>query len=119
MDNDQDILIYDVGSSDWTMDSNVIVDLSCMNDSITIDISSHAAAQSVYTVGNLDSLTTGGDSSWSGVTDWLVEREIIDQHHEEKRIRESHPAVQSAWEQYQIMLNLAREEPEDPQDSQF
>jgi WD40 repeat protein len=106
--------IYIAGSTDST------IDLSDTNTTITIDMSDYYAAhpQSVYSISIADSISVDG-SNWGGITDWLEEREIVDQHRADEKIRDSHPAVQHAWEQYQIMLNLAREELDDPnEDSQ-
>lgn len=102
MPDDDDIFIYSAESSAEAM----TIDLS---DSITIDLSNYGAAQPTYTVSGIDTITLD-NSEWA--TEWLVDREIVDQHKEEKRIRDSHPAVQYAYEQYQIMLNLARENDE-------
>jgi len=104
--DDKDILVFDY------TDTGITVDLA---DSITIDFSNYGAAQPSYTVSGLDTITING-SNWS--TDWIAEREIIDQHHEERRIRDTHPAVQHAWEQYRIMLNLAREDEKSEEDPQ-
>lgn len=103
--DDKDIIIY--GSADFAADASVI-DLSNIND-ITIDISDYGAAQPAYTINTVDTITLDG-TNWDGITGWLEDREILDQHRADQRIRETHPAVQHAWEQYQIMLNLAREE---------
>ena len=32
------------------------------------------------------------------------------EYEEEKRLRESHPAIQKAWEQYQVVKTLAQKE---------
>jgi hypothetical protein len=86
-----------------------------LSGSITLDFSNYDVAQPTYAVSGIDTITIDG-SNWT--TDWLADREIVDEHHEEKRIRDSHPAVQHAWEQYQIMLNLAREDEKSAEDTQ-
>lgn len=106
--DDKDIVVFD---SMATMEG-ITLDLP---GSITIDLSNYGAAQPSYTVSGLDTITIDG-SNWT--TDWLVERKIVDEHHEAKRIRDAHPAVQHAWEQYQIMLNLAREDEKSTEDTQ-
>lgn len=103
--SNEDIIYSDSTAEPMTID---------LSDSITIDLSNYGAAQSAYTISGIDTITLD-NTEWA--TDWLVEREIIDRHHEENRIRESHPAVQHAWEQYQIMLNLAREDENHPKDT--
>lgn len=93
------------------MSDIVTIDFSSdIDTSIVIDLSDVGAAQPAYTIHPIDDLILSVDSSGTdGICEWLQEREIIDQHKQEQRIRETHPAVQYAWEQYQIMLNLARE----------
>lgn len=105
--DDKDILVFD------SMDTGITVDLA---DSITIDLSHYGAAQLAHTLSGIDTITIDNNGEWT--TNWIVEREIIDQHHEERRIRDAHPAVQHAWEQYQIMLNLAREDEKSEEDPQ-
>lgn len=102
--DDNDIFIG--GSADSTIDLS-----DTINTTITIDMPDYYAAhpQSVYSISIADSISVDG-SNWNGITDWLVEREIVDQHRADEQVRQTHPAVQHAWEQYQIMLNLAREE---------
>lgn len=107
--DDKDLIIF--GSADSAVDATTF-DLSDINGDITIDISDYGAAQPTYTIGTVDTITLDG-TNWDGISGWLEDREILDQHHADKRIRETHPAVQHAWEQYQIMLNLAREELDD------
>jgi len=102
--DDKDILVFD--------SSGTTVDLA---GAITIDLSHYSAAQMTYTLLGTDDITID-NTNWA--TDWVVEREIIDQHHEEQRIRDTHPAVQYAWEQYQIMLNLARDDEKSAEDPQ-
>ncbi len=109
--SDQDIFIFDSDSAAGSADSTII-DLSDINGNITIDISNYGAAQPSYTIDTIDTITVDG-TNWDGITGWLEDREILDQHRADQRIRETHPAVQHAWEQYQIMLNLAREELDD------
>lgn len=106
--SDKDIFVFDsdTPAEETTLD---------FSDSITIDISSYGAAQLAYTLSGLDTITID-NTNWA--TDWLVEREIVDEYHEAKRIRDAHPAVQHAWEQYQIMLNLAREDEKSTEDPQ-
>jgi hypothetical protein len=41
---------------------------------------------------------------------WLGE--FRREYEEEKRLRESHPAIQKAWEQYQVIKTLAQKEKE-------
>lgn len=105
--DDNDVIVFDCS----TTSESSMIDYG----SITIDLSDVGAAQPTYTVNGLDDLILTVDNTGiDGITDWLQEREIIEQHKEEKSIRETHPAVQYAYEQYQILLNLAREEPQDP-----
>jgi hypothetical protein len=40
---------------------------------------------------------------------WLIL--FRQEYEEEKRLRESHPAIQKAWEQYQVVKTLAQKEP--------
>jgi hypothetical protein len=39
---------------------------------------------------------------------WLII--FRQEYEEEKRLRESHPAIQKAWEQYQVVKTLAQKE---------
>lgn len=52
-------------------------------------------------------------SNFDGFSTYFEERDIIEQHREAESIRGRHPGVQAAWEQYQIMLNLARDDEQD------
>jgi hypothetical protein len=106
--DDKDVFIFTAESGAESADC--VIDLSDSN--ITIDISDYAAAQPAYTINTVDTITLDG-TNWDGISGWLEDREILDQHRADQRIRETHPAVQHAWEQYQIMLNLAREELDD------
>lgn len=92
-----------------------VLDSSPITEGITFDLSNYDAAQSAYTMSGLDTITITG-FNWT--SDWLMEQNIVEQHQEEQRIRDTHPAVQHAWEQYQIMLNLAREDEKSTEDTQ-
>ena len=111
--------MVDIVTIDLTSESDDYITLGpVMTDSVMIDFSDIGAAQPTYTIHPIDDLILTVDNSGvNGITDWLQEREIIDRHQEEEKIRDTHPAVQYAYEQYQILLNLAREEPNLTDDS--
>lgn len=116
--------MVDIVTIDLTSESDDYITLGpvttdyVMTDSVMIDFSDIGAAQSTYTIHPIDDLILTVDNSGvNGITDWLQEREIIDRHHEEEKIRNTHSAVQYAYEQYQILLNLSREEPTPTDDS--
>jgi hypothetical protein len=108
--DDRDIFVFDADSA--AQSSDCVIDLSGIDSTVTLDMSNYGAAQPAYTINTVDTITIDG-TNWDGITGWLEDREILDQHRADQRIRETHPAVQHAWEQYQIMLNLAREELDD------
>lgn len=109
------------------MDDDNLIDLG----SITIDLSSsdynYAASDIIYTSGSSDTITLGDYSSSSSNTitldtftsglgdynfDWFEEQRIVKEYNEEKDIRERNPGIQEAWEQYKILVELAKNPPE-------
>jgi hypothetical protein len=49
---------------------------------------------------------------YDGIKDWLNDYSIVEEYKEEKAIRERNAGVQAAWEQYKIMVELAKNPPE-------
>jgi hypothetical protein len=98
------------------MDDNV-------ND-ITIDISGYDFSDDHYvTVGgndtiDLSSINIGNISDAGTITitpgfdmNWWEDQEIVNTEREERAIRERNEGVQRAWEQYKIMVELAKTPP--------
>lgn len=87
-------------------DDAIIIDLS------DLDLSTYSYS-SDYTI-TLDS----GSASAADITtfdigaDWLEDQEIVNTEREERAIRERNEGVQKAWEQYKIMVELAKNPPE-------
>ena len=88
-------------------------------DSITIDISS---SSTTYTQDVMTSMSYGSDTITLnnidlGINmDWVNQQAIYDEYREEKEIRERNEGVQKAWEQYKIMVALAKMPPEIPEE---
>jgi hypothetical protein len=47
-----------------------------------------------------------------GTSNWIEEQQILQDYKEEKEIRERNAGVLAAWEQYKIMVELAKNPPE-------
>ena len=88
-------------------------------DSITIDISS---SLTTYTQDVMTSMSYGSDTiTLNNIDlgmnmDWVNQQIIYDEYREEKEIRERNEGVQKAWEQYKIMVVLAKMPPEIPEE---
>jgi hypothetical protein len=68
------------------------------SDTITLD----SALTGIHT-----DIDTGFD-----MIDWFEDQQIVEEYKEEKEIRERNEGVQAAWEQYKIMVALAKNPPE-------
>jgi hypothetical protein len=103
------------------MDDHNTIDLG----SITIDLSSvsddgsyYAACDTIYTSGTTDTITLldhykSNSSDFSDINiDWFEDQRIVNEYNEEKAIRERNPGIQEAWEQYKILVELAKNPPE-------
>lgn len=119
------------------MDENTIIISASGTDTITvsgmsedtvlIDLSNISMSSSMtYPAGGLYShnwdpnlTVTLGDpgSNFDGLNVYMEERGIVDDYREAEAIRKRNPGVQAAWEQYQIMLNLAREDEQNGEDT--
>lgn len=115
------------------MDNNHTIDLG----SITIDLSNvqsssdyYASDDLIYTSSSSDTITLGDYTSSSSSTftldslksgfsdynfDWFEDQRIVNEYNEEKAIRERNPGIQEAWEQYKILVELAKNPPEENQ----
>jgi hypothetical protein len=88
-------------------------------DTVTLDLSGidSAAADMVTTVNTsgIGSITisdfTLNDFDIT-TSEWFKDQEILKEHREEEEIRARNEGVQKAWEQYKIMVALAKEPPE-------
>jgi len=85
-----------------------------MND-ITIDVSGYDYSTDTI---DLSSINIGSMTSADTVTitpgfdiDWWEDQEIVNTEREERAIRERNEGVQQAWEQYKIMVELAKNPP--------
>lgn len=104
-----DIITIDLSNADLGM-----YPCTSMSDSITI---SGIAGDSTYTT---DSVTLSLDPSFQinlddttvGLGAWYEERRIIDEYNEEKALRDQNEGIQKAWEQYKILVELAKNPPE-------
>lgn len=107
MDNNDTITIdlssLDLSGHDYDYEDTVTLDLSGINDL------NYAGACETITVSSsgLDSLIFD-----TGTTDWFEDQRIVEEYKEEKAIRERNEGVQKAWEQYKIMVTLAKNPPE-------
>lgn len=111
-----------------TLDDSVF---SAGSDDITIDLSGYEPAQ--YNTINLgdysvpyisstsDTITIGQSSGYqsidltgldSSMVDWMEDQRIVEEYKEEKAIRERNEGIQHAWEQYKILVELAKNPPE-------
>lgn len=105
------------------MDDDNLIDLG----SITLDLNSndynYAASDIIYTSGSSDTISIGNYSSGSSDSitldgvgdfnfDWFEDQRIVKEYNEEKDIRERNPGIQAAWEQYKILVELAKNPPE-------
>ena len=94
---------FDLGSKSG---DTVVIDLSNMSSSMTYPYGGYTYNWN----SNLTVSTGDPGSNFDGISVYLQERDIIEEHREAESLRERHPGVQAAWEQYQIMLNLARDD---------
>lgn len=111
------------------MNDDNLIDLG----SFTIDLSDissstdYYAASDIYTSSSSDTITLGNYSSSSSGTftldalksgysdyniDWFEDQRIVEEYKEEKAIREQNEGIQKAWEQYKILVELAKNPPE-------
>ena len=112
------------------MDDNHTIDLG----SITIDLSNmenagdYYSSDTIYTSTSSDTITLGDYASSSSSStftldslksgfgdynfDWFEDQRIVNEYNEEKAIRERNPGIQEAWEQYKILVELAKNPPE-------
>lgn len=61
----------------------------------------------------LDTITISDGADLTGMNmDWLEQYSVYEEYKEEKEIRERNEGVQKAWEQYKIMVALAKNPPE-------
>ena len=108
MDNDDNNISIDLSNIDITssIDSGssgtIVLDF---NDSYAVGASVDYTYTTISNISLTDTITLSSDLS-----SWVDEQNILEEHRIAERVRKNHPAVQAAWEQYQIMLNLAREE---------
>jgi hypothetical protein len=89
MDNNMNNITIDISGYDYSTDT---IDLSSIN------------------IGNISdagtvTITPGFDINW-----W-EDQEIVNTEREERTIRERNEGVQRAWEQYKIMVELAKNPP--------
>lgn len=87
-------------------------------DTVLLDLSEYSSTPAVSAswdtwAPNISITLSDPGSNFDGVSVYLEEREIIEEHRESESLRARHPGVQAAWEQYQIMLNLARDDEHD------
>ena len=105
------------------MDDDNLIDLG----SITLDLNNndyiYAASDIIYTSGSSDTISIGNYSSGSSDSitldgvgdfnfDWFEDQRIVKEYNEEKDIRERNPGIQEVWEQYKILVELAKNPPE-------
>ena len=94
------------------MDDNTItIDLSSVFDDIKFDSSNdyYSTDANTITLGNYKSNV---DDFADINIDWFEDQRIVNEYNEEKAIRESNPGIQEAWEQYKILVELAKNPPE-------
>ena len=122
---DKDLITITLDGSGFSHDHT---DIFTLSDDVTIDLSYNAAntinvgdITIPYISGTSDTITIGQSSGYSsidlttgldGLTEWMEDQRIVEEYREEKAIRERNEGVQAAWEQYKIMVALAKEPPE-------
>lgn len=110
-------------NDDNTIDlGSITIDLSNMNNA-----EDYYSSDTIYTSSSSDTITLGDYSSGTSNTftldslksgfsdynfDWFEDQRIVNEYNEEKAIRESNPGIQEAWEQYKILVELAKNPPE-------
>ena len=95
--NNVDLGMY---SSNYnTMDTVTISDVTTNTGSVTLTIDPN------YQIDL-------SDSDLGGIGTWYEERRIVDEYNEEKALRENNEGIQKAWEQYKILVELAKLPPE-------
>lgn len=92
-----------------TMDVSPGQDTFTVTD--TIDLSSISVG-SLNGLGYTDITINTGDIQLDYVTDYYKEQEIVSEYREEEKIRERNPGIQAAWEAYKILVELAKNPPE-------
>lgn len=97
MDHSSDDIVINIDGYD-------ISDQYTYTDSTTLDLSS-------ITIASPDPTVTISDGTGFNIT-WWEDQEIVNTEREERAIRERNEGVRQAWEQYKIMVELARNPPE-------
>lgn len=96
-------IVLDLGnSSDYFYPADAIY-TSSSSDTITL---SGSYMDSSSTTISLDSTSLGVD-----ISGWYEDQQIIDEYKEEKALREQNEGIQHAWEQYKILVELAKNPP--------
>lgn len=120
--NSDDIVTIDLNNADLGMYPYTTIGGSMAVD--TIDLSGCGLSTGSVTIGTYSPTVTldpaglvnlNGidlDLTSSGVGGWYEERRIIDEYNEEKALRENNEGIQKAWEQYKILVELAKNPPE-------
>lgn len=107
MDKDN-IITIDLGNGN-SYDLNITTATS--SDSIYISDYVNASSDTI-TLGPLDTLSGYSATDITVDMDWFEDQRIVEEYREEKAIRERNEGIQHAWEQYKILVELAKNPPE-------
>lgn len=94
-------------------------------NTVLLDLSEHSFTPAIsaswgtwdFSTSNISITLNDPGSNFDGISVYREEQDIIKEHRESESLRARHPGVQAAWEQYQIMLNLARDDEHDSKKS--
>lgn len=93
--------------SDIFTTGDITLDLN-YNAANTINLGDYSIP---YISGTSDTITIG-DYDTSESFDWFKDQAILEEYREEKALREKNEGIQAAWEQYKILVELAKNPPE-------
>ena len=112
---DKDLITITLDGSGFSHDPT---DIFTLSDDVTIDLSYNAAntinvgdITIPYISGTSDTITLG-DYDTNESFDWFKDQAILEEYREEKALREKNEGIQAAWEQYKILVELAKNPPD-------
>lgn len=87
--------------------------LNTMQDTFDLTNSGYVLSNtSTITVSKpVTSITLDGNYDL-GIGGWFEDQKILEEHREEKLLRENNEGIQKAWEAYKILVELAKNPPE-------
>lgn len=106
--NNDNIITIDLGNG-----NSYDLDITTATSSDSIYISDYVNASSdTITLGPIDTLSGYASTDIKLDMDWFEDQRIVEEYREEQELRERNEGIQAAWEQYKILVELAKNPPE-------